>query len=86
MAKREGLADAVPTWFSMSSKRRSSVSSFSFNDANLLFVVASEMSSKKIKESATLLNQLKKKKKKIPFQQIQHDYRIGQGNRRGGEH
>lgn len=41
--KRDGLADAVPTWTSSSSSRRSRVSSFSFNEANLLLVVASEI-------------------------------------------
>ena len=42
VAKREGLAEALPTWTSSSSNLRSNTSSFSFKDANLLFVVASE--------------------------------------------
>ena len=40
--KTEGLADAVLTWTSSSSRRLSRVSSFSFSAANLLFVVASD--------------------------------------------
>lgn len=40
--KRAGLAVALPTWTSSNSRRRSRVSSFSFNVANLLLVVASK--------------------------------------------
>lgn len=48
---RAGLAVAVLTWTSSSSKRRSSVSSFSFSVANLLFVVASESRTKSTPKS-----------------------------------
>lgn len=41
MVKRDELADAVLTCTSSISSRLSRVSSFSFKDANLLFVVAS---------------------------------------------
>ena len=39
--KTEGLADAVLTWTSSPSRRRSNTPSFSFRAANLLLVVAS---------------------------------------------
>lgn len=86
--RREGLAVAVPTWTSRTSKRRSSVSSFSLSEANLLLVVASERNF--IQNVITISRKssprkTKSKKTKISEEQTKRNYQIGGGIRRGDE-
>lgn len=87
LVNRAGLPVALPTWTSNNSRRRSKVSSFSFNFANLLLVVASDQKKKKkIKSSHKFENCRVSKKwtqRKLGENNV---YRIGQGNRRVDEH
>lgn len=69
--RREGLAVAVPTWTSRTSKRRSSVSSFSLSEANLLLVVASERNF--IQNVITISRKSSPRKNKIPKTKISEE-------------